>query len=81
MNFLGRLKYDFFRIFLNFIEETKFDFIDISGDKIIFKSPSFIEIPSNSPNIFLIRISELSAKNSNLAFQKINYLIFQTLNL
>ena len=40
MNFLGRLKYDFFRIFLNFIEETKFDLIDISGDKIIFKSLS-----------------------------------------
>ena len=50
--------------------EIKLDFTEIIGLICNWISPSLISIPSDSLNILLIRISDLSAKKLNFVFSK-----------
>ena len=58
---------------LNFISEIKFEFISISGESLIFKSPSLIFKKLSSPKIFFINTSDLSAKKSKFVLVKIKF--------
>ena len=60
------------------IIELKFEIIEISGEIVNFISPSFNEIPSISPFIFLNNIIDLSPKNSKLvSFKNISSYILE----
>ena len=54
--------FGYFADLLYFKFVLKFDSIEISGDRLSFKSPSNIFIGPVSLSIFLIKMSDLSAK-------------------